>query len=439
MQKTFARFLYAAVILAAIGSLGSLSASAADGKAEWPNFRGPNHDGISAEKIQLTTWPKEGLKQLWLADLGMAYSSLAISGQKVYAMGSDNKDEIVYCLDAQTGKELWKYVIPNMPKDTCPGPRNTPAIDGGFVYAASMKGEVICLDAASGKETWKKDVKAELNLAMPHHMFCASPIVDGNLVLLNMGPGGVALDKKTGAIFWKDAQTQDKTSSYASPVPFTAVNKRYAAILTDMALIVVDTSTGKVSGTFNCPGSHGENSPDPVLVGDKIFLTTPSGTELLSFNGEKLQPVWWKSGMASRCTSPILIGDYVYGFSGNPDDPWAKPKKATTDLVCMAIKDGSVKWVQEGIAEGSLLGAGADGKLIILSRPGDLILAEASPEGFKEIARTKVLPDPDTKEIRGLHATYRKGSCWAMPVLCDGQLYVRNNAGALACYDLRGK
>ena len=434
------RMFRVAGIVSSATMLASTLAAAADAPKEWPNFRGPNHDGVSTEKGWLTDWPKEGLKQLWLVELGCSYGSVSVSDGKLYAMGSANsdKDEVFYCLDSETGKEVWKHPFPSMPRDSNPGPRSTPAVDGKFVYVATMNGQVCCLDTAAGQVVWNKDMKTDFNLGQPHHWFCGSPIVHGDLLLVNMGPAGVAFDKKTGNIAWNNTVPKS-LSAYASPVPFMLGSKACVAFLSDMALVVVDEANGQTNSVCGWPGSHGENSPDPLVIGKDLFQSTPQKCGLVNVAAPKATIVAGNRGpaMASRCTTPVLVGDYVYGFSGNPDDPWAKPKKATTDFVCLDPKDCSVKWTQEGIMEGSLLAA--DGKLIILDRSGVLILAEASPAGYKELARARALPESQKDAVRGLHATYRKGACWAMPVLCNGRIYVRNNTGTLVCLDLRGK
>jgi len=325
-----------------------------------------------------------------------------------------------------------------MPGDTNPGPRCTPCVDGKFVYVITMNGLVACLDATSGQVVWSKDVKTDSGLLMPHHSFSCSPIVHGDLLLVNMGPAGLAFDKKTGKIAWNN--TVPKTSSgYASPVPFTLGGKPCVALLTDMALVVVNEANGQTNSIYPWVGAHGENSPDPVIIGNNLFESTPGSCALLDMSapqGKLVAKDTKHTSIYSRCTSPVLIDGYIYGFSGNPDDPWFKGKPIT-EFMCVDPKDFSVKWTQDGIMEGSLVAA--DGKLIILDRSGMLILAEASPAAYKELGRVRVLPEPSKEEIKGLHHTYRRGACWTMPVLCNGRIYVQSNAGSLVCVDVRKK
>ncbi len=194
--------------------------------AEWPNWRGPNHNGISIEKGWLTDWPKEGLKKLWKAELGRGHSSVAVMAGKVYTMGRNAEQDTVLCLNAGTGATVWKHSYPAADSDYGGGPRATPAVDGKAVYTLSADGQAFCLDAVSGQVIWHKNLQKELNLVMPLHNFSSSPVLEKELLLANMGTSGLALDKKTGNVAWKSAGD----SSYSSPVPFTLAGKRRVAL-----------------------------------------------------------------------------------------------------------------------------------------------------------------------------------------------------------------
>lgn len=441
MKRTFGLFI-ATMRLILTGFFATTLSFAADvGKPPeksltgWPNWRGPDHNGMSTEKGWLTAWPKDGLKQLWSVELGSSYGSVSISDGKAYAMGSvSDKDEVVYCLDVETGKEVWRHVFPNMTKDTWPGPRSTPAVDGKFVYVITIKGEVCCLDALTGQVVWNKDMKTDFNLAMPHHLFSSSPITHGDLLLVNMGPAGVAFDKKTGNIVWNNIVPKS-LSVYASPVPFMQGNKACVAFLSDMALTVVNEANGQTISTCACVSAHNENSPDPVVIGDKLFQTTFFACTLLKADTPTASPVKMGGPMRSRFATPVLVGDYLYCFNGCLDDLTNTWKNS--GLICMDPKDCSIKWAQGGFSDGGLIAA--DGKLIILDRSGMLVLVDASPASYKELARVRAFPEPDKEGVKGLNRVYRRGNCFSMPVLCDGRIYVRNNTGVLACLDVRTK
>jgi len=385
--------------------------SAADA-AEWPNWRGPNHDGISTERGWLTAWPKEGPGQLWKAELGTGYSSVTVSAGKVYSMGAARGQDTVFCLNADTGEVVWKHSYPCAVQENYPGTRSTPTVDGTAVYTLSMDGQAFCLDALSGQVVWSRNLKKELGLDLPRHKFASSPIVEGELLLFNMGTDGLALDKKTGDPVWKSSGD----SSYASPVPFTLGGRRCAAIFAWSRLLVVESANGQKIASYDWVTEYHENVADPVVTGDKIFISSNygRGCALVRVGEGGAAAVWQNKNLSSYFASPVLVGDCIYGFHVSA---WMKD-----DLVCLSVKDGSVQWRQKNVTAGGLMAA--DGKLIVLSRTGELILVEASPAAYTEIARAKVLST---------------GECSTPPVLSGGRIYARNIKGTLVCLDVRGK
>ena len=414
-----------AVILPVLFSGMAFAADA--GKAtttDWPNFRGPNHDGISTEKV--AAWPKEGPKQLWKAELGPANSTASVLGGKVYAMGRDvkAKQDVVFCLNADNGAIVWKYPYEAVAGDYGGGPRATPAVDNTSVYTMSADGQVFCLDAASGKVTWSKNLLKEWNQKPQRHFLAGSPILEGNLVLLNIGETGTALDRKTGNVVWHSTSN----ASFSSTVPFNMGGKRVVAIFAATQLLIRDPANGQKIASYDWKSQDNDNDIDPIIMGDKIFVSAGyalekrPGSALLSLSGDKISQVWSK-GFRVDYASPVLVGDNLYAL--------VEASYQKDDLVCVSIKDGVEKWRQKEVGSGGLMAA--DGKLIILSRSGDLILAEASPAAYKELARTTMFPG----ETVGGKA--KPDICWAAPVLCNGRLYVRNEKGTLICLDVRGK
>ncbi len=378
---------------------------------EWPNWRGPNHNGISTEKGWLTDWPKEGLKELWKAELGLSHSSVAVMAGKVYTMGRDAEQDTVLGLNADTGATVWKHSYPAEESAYGGGPRATPAVDGKTVYTVSADGQAFCLDAVSGQVIWKKDLQKELNLVMPRQNFSTSPVLEGELLLLNMGTLGLALDKKTGRVVWKSGGD----SSYSSPVPFTLAGRRCVALFAASQLAVVELTNGRKIASFPWKTRDNANCADPLIVGDAIFISSSygCGCALIGVGGGNAA-VLWKKEFECHYASPVLVGDCLFALFGSG---WLR-----ADLVCVSAKDGSVRWRRKDVGSGGLVVA--DGKLIVLSRGGDLILAEASPTAYTEIARAKV---------------FSAGACWNSPVLCDGRIYARNEKGTLVCLDVRRK
>ncbi len=391
------------------GGLLALVLSRTPLAADWPNWRGPTHDGVSNEKGWLTTWPKQGPKQLWTAEVGPGHAGVAVRAAKVYVMGRDGRQDIVFCFNADTGATVWKHSYAAAESSYGRGPRATPAVDGKAVYTVSADGQVFCLDVAAGQVIWGRNLHKELNLAMPMHNFATAPILDGEALLLNMGASGLALDKKTGRVVWKSAGE----SSYSSPVPFTLAGRRCVALFAAGGLAVVDLAGGQTVALHAWKTLDNANCADPVIVGGAIFISSSygRGCALIDLSGGN-PTVRWKKGFECHFASPVLAGDYLYVLAGSG---WLR-----ANLVCVSTKDGSLRWKQKDVGCGGLVVV--DGKLLVLSRRGDLILAEASPAAYTEIGRTKV---------------FSKGDCWNGPVLSDGRVYIRNENGTLVCLDLR--
>jgi len=397
-----------ALTVSAVALVAEADHSAA---ADWPNWRGPTHDGVSSEKGWLTAWPKEGPKRLWTAEVGFGHAGAAVRAGKVFIMGRDGKQDIVFCFNADTGATVWKHSYPAEESSYGRGPRAAPAVDGKAVYTASADGQVFCLDVVSGHVIWQKDLHKELDLATPIQNFATAPILEGEVLLLNMGESGLALDKKTGGVIWKSAGE----SSYSSPVPFTWAGKRRVALFAAGGLAVVDLAGGRLIASYEWKTLQNANCADPVIVGDAIFISSGygRGCALIDLGGGK-PTVRWKKGYECHFGSPVLAGDCLYVLAGSG---WLR-----ADLVCVNAKDGALRWKEKDVGSGGLVVA--DWKLLILSRRGDLILAEASPAAYTEIRRAKV---------------FSKGDCWNGPVLSDGRVYVRNENGTLVCLDLRGR
>jgi outer membrane protein assembly factor BamB len=388
--------------------------------ADWLNWRGPNHDGVSQEK--LATWPAGGPKLLWKIETGPGHSNVAVRGDKVYTMGRSKHQDVIYCLSADTGETIWRHMYPAKEASYGVGPRATPAVDGKAVYTLSADGQVFCLDAASGEAIWKKDLVKELNVALPLWEFGCSPIVDDRMLLLNAGATGMALDKTTGSVVWRS----EGDASYSSAVPFRLGDRRCMALLAATQLVVADTSDGHPIATFEWKTRDNANCSDALIVGNKIFITSSygRGCALLSISGGKAALVW-KQKYECHYSSPVLVGDYIYALVGTG---WMK-----ADLACLSVADGSEKWQQKNVGSGGLIAAG--GRLLVLGRNGDLIMAEASPAKYTELARWK----PFSVEAADASESKKPPACWNSPVFCNGRIYARNEKGTLVCSDVRGR
>ena len=213
--------------------------------ADWPSFRGPTHDGKSAEAI---TWPKDGPKQLWKINVGIGHSAVSVVGDRAYTMGNTNDTDTVFSIDVATGKIVWTHSYPCNEKvgiKDYDGPFATPTVANGVVYTLSRKGDVFALDARDGKVIWARNIVQEDDVRPPGFGGLAgSPLILGDKLILNGSPGGMALDAKTGKTLWKSGTG---AGGHATPVPLQIGQKTHLAIHSPRALTIVDAADGKAS------------------------------------------------------------------------------------------------------------------------------------------------------------------------------------------------
>jgi outer membrane protein assembly factor BamB len=209
-------------VLLGVGLAAAFMFSCSGKAGDWPQWRGPNRDGISKEAGWLAKWPAEGPKKLWEAGVGVGYSSMSVSQGRVFTMGNVADTDAVSCFDAESGKLLWKHEYPCAAKDPngFHGTRCTPTVDGNRVYSLSRHGHFFCLDAATGKVIWSKDFKKDFGGVEPKWGFSGSPLIEKDWVLTEVSAKGasvVAFNKLTGAVVWKNG---DDRAGYASLIAF---------------------------------------------------------------------------------------------------------------------------------------------------------------------------------------------------------------------------
>jgi outer membrane protein assembly factor BamB len=381
---------------------------------DWPQWRGPDRDGISREKNLMLDWPANGLRLLWKKPAGEGYSSMAVASGRLYTMMQQGNEEAIVCLDAGTGEQVWRYGYPaRYVSDQGIGPRSTPSVDGSRVYAVGATGVLHCLDAATGNMIWQHDLLKEFQASNLQWGVSFSPLVEGNLVYTNPGgPRGksmAAFDKSDGRLVWTSG---DDIAGYSSPVAITAAGVRQILFFTGKALVSVNPEDGMIYWRVPWDTSYDANIATPIAIGDYVFISSGygKGCGLLKIvrRGEALaaQTVYNNNQMRNHFSSSVLYRDHLYGF----DD---------TMLVCMELRTGEVTWKERGFFKGSLLIA--DGRLIVLGEEnGKLALADATPEAYREKA-----------SFRAAH-----GRCWTVPVLAGGRLYLRDQEH-LICYEMR--
>jgi outer membrane protein assembly factor BamB len=381
------------------------SASAAD----WPQWRGLNRNGISSERVS-TNWPAAGPKVLWRAGVGTGFSSVSVSQGRAYTLGNTTNEDTIWCFDALSGKRFWRHSYPALlgPQYYEGGPGSTPTVDGNQVFTISKWGDVFCLDAAKGTVVWQHDLRKE-GLVPNRWGFAGSPLIWHGLVILNAGTAGTALDRATGRQVWCNGTN---AAGYASPTLFNAAGRDQVLIFAAKYLLGLDPQTGQELWRHFWETGWDTNNPDPYIWTNHVFISSfTRGCALLSLRQGKPEVIYDSKVLHNHLSPGVLLGDYLYAFSGEAH--------METDFRCISLPRGELKWARKDPAFGSIISA--DGRLIVLSEKGELLLADASPAGLKPLARAKVL----------------SGVCWTPPALANGRLYVRNAKGELLCLDLR--
>ncbi len=389
-----------------------LSVSSVVQADDWPNWSGAHYDGISRESGFADAWPEDGLPLEWTREIGTGFSSMSVSGERLFAMGHQEGTETVWCLDRQRGEVLWKHeypgeLIPNLHEG---GPCSTPTVDGDHVYTVGKEGQLFCLNKADGKVLWEKMLQQELGVSLPEWGFSSSPRILGNQLILEAGRV-VSFDKSSGEKIW---QTDVHEAGYGSAAVFQHSGKTLIATLDCDGLRIVDSVNGTQVAFTAWKSPYKTNATTPIIVDDQIFVSTgyKIGCGLFRLQGESLEPVYRNTEMRNHFNNSILLDGHLYGFDGDSH------LGRLVTLNCINFATGKLAWRQRGLGCGSLLIA--DGKLLVLTEDGTLVLAKASPDSYVELARTPFLD----------------GRCWTVPVLSNGRVYGRNADGKLVCVTL---
>ena len=410
--------IFKALALLLVAGLGSLAAD------DWPQWRGPNRDGISKETGLLKEWPANGPRLVWkAAGLGGGYSTVAVVGERIYTTGDRADANYLVALNRADGKILWSAKLGG--KAGAPGwggfagPRATPTVDGDLVFAVDQWGEMACFNAGDGKELWRKNFTTDFGGARPEWGFSESPLVDGDRVMVTPGgPKGaiVALDKKTGAMIWQSREFTD-AAHYSSLILVNWGGVRQVIQLTADSVAGVAVADGKLLWRAVRKGRTAV-IPTPIFDSGLVYVTSGYGVGCNLFKvteaGGKfsVEQLYENKVMQNHHGGAIKIGDYVYGHSDGRG--WT----------CQDFKTGEVKWQEKSkLGKGSLVFA--DGRFYLRQedKQGTVALIEASPEGYKELGRFDQ-PDRSSK------------NSWPHPVVAGGRLYLRDQ-DILLCYDVK--
>lgn len=402
---------------------------------DWPNFRGPNGDGIAAGEELLESWPDGGPEKLWsFSGAGLGYSGMSVAGGKLYTLGTRGDEVTVVCVDISSGSEVWSTGIGTDDQQGYNvgwghGPRSTPTVSGGKVYVLGPKGTLACLDAAEGGKVWSKNLVSDFGGKPGGWGFSESPFVDGDKVVV--GPGGsespvVALDKETGKTIWSASgfEVGGGKAEYATVVPVELNGKRQYLRLFNNQLVSLDSESGDLLWSTEWPGEKTPAViPTPIADGNEVLIASGYGvgSKLVSVDSSnQASNVWEEKTLKVKHGGMIKFGDHVYGSSEGEG------------LVCLEWKSGELAWNEKGQFFGNTDSITiADGMIYVLNdQSGTLTLVEASPDGFEQKGQFTMEPQSDQR--------HQKGKVWTYPLVVGGKLYLRDQE-IIHCYDIAAK
>jgi outer membrane protein assembly factor BamB len=404
---------------------------------DWPEFRGPNRNGICTETGLLQDWPKNGPPKVWSAkNLGLGYGTPSVASGKIFGLGTRGGKDGIWALKEADGSELW-FAPFDDPRKTNQnnGPSGTPTYHDGKVYAVSSNGKLICLEPEKGKLIWQVDYFNDFGGKVPGWGYTESVLVDGEKVICTPGSSDatvVALNKDSGKVIWESPLgAVGGGQGYCSPVKATVAGIDMYVILLgkEGGLVGVDVKTGKLLWRYTKSALGGTAQiPMPIVKDDLIWLSTSygGGSALLQLTPDgkdkmtvKELKTYKKPELNNHHGGMVLVGDYIYfGHDQNKGFP-----------VCVEFKTGAIKWGPETNAslvaggQGSAAVLFADNRLYFRYQNGTMVLIEPSPEGLKTVSSFK-LPEPSGKES------------WAHPVIANGKLYIRDQE-KLHCFNVR--
>ena len=417
------------LVPAGIGIL-SLAGLASD----WPQWRGPQRDGISRETGLLQEWPKEGPKLLWqLPNIGEGYATPAVVGARVYLLSNRGlENESIQALSVEDGKTLWSTRLGNVggpdQQPSYPMARSTPTVDGDRIYALGSDGDLASLETATGKLIWHKNLRTDFEGKPGKWAYAESPLIDGDVLVATPGGAGatlIALNKKTGAVIWKSAVPGGDAAAYCSAIAIEAAgHKQYVQFL-DKGVVGVDAKTGQFLWRYVKTSTGPANIPTPVEHDGYVYTANARrfGGGLVQLHatseGISAEEVYFERDAPNTLGGQILLDGYLYGTN---------PK----GMVAAEFVTGKIKWQDPSVGPGAVLYA--DGRFYVHGENGDVALVEATPEGYREKGR--FTPPAQPKHTKG--GGSRDEHAWAYPVVANGKLYIRD-LGVLWCFDIRNQ
>lgn len=393
---------------------------------DWPQWRGPQRNGVSQEKGLLKQWPEGGPKLLWQAKkIGSGYSTPAIVGDRIFVLSNEGVDnEFVQALNVSDGKQVWTTKIgkvgnPNQ-RPSYPAARSTPTVDGDSLYALGSDGDLVCMESSTGKIRWQKSVRKEFDGKPGTWAYSESPLVDGDVLVCT--PGGstatlVALKKASGDTIWKCAVPGGDEAAYSSAIIVATGGIKQYVQMVQKGLVGVDAKTGKLLWRYDRTAQKSPAViPTPVADDGRIYsAASRAGGGLVKLkvdNGAvEAEEVYFSAKLPAGIGGAVKVGDFLYGTTGQ-------------GLLCVEFATGNVKWEDRAIGAASI--CYADGRLYLHGENGDVALVEATPDAYREKGRFT----PPDQPNRG------PSKAWAYPVVANGRLYIRD-LDSLWCYEIK--
>jgi outer membrane protein assembly factor BamB len=382
---------------------------------DWPQWRGPNRDGRSAETGLVKDWPAGGPPLAWSATgAGEGYSSFSVAEGRLYTLGARGDTEYVIAFDAASGKRLWEAENGRrFENDRGSGPRATPTFDGDRLFAFGASGDLSALDAASGKRLWHVNVLSKFRGSNISWGLSESPLVLSDRILINAGGPIVALRKSDGSEIWKTDGRDN--AGYSSAILHELGGIREAIFFTHARVTGIDVNEGRRLWSYEAVANDVANIATPIVRGNRVFVSSDYGTgaallELTAADGGiRAKQVYFTRDMRNHHASSVLVGDHLYGFS-------------SAILTAMNFDTGQVAWRDRSVGKGSLVFA--DDRLYLFGENGTVGLAEANPTAYREHGRFQI----------------RTGNLptWSHPVVSGGKLFLRDQNSVYA-YDVRAK
>jgi outer membrane protein assembly factor BamB len=382
---------------------------------DWPQWRGPDRDGLSRETGLLPSWPSGGPPRVWKASgLGTGYSTVTVADGRIFTLGATRDLEYVLALDERTGKELWRTRIGGRYENSRgDGPRGAPTVDGARVYALGGNGDLACVEASTGKVVWHVNLLSRFSAGNISWGISESPLVLPDRVLVNAGGRGgslAALSKEDGSTLWA---TESDEAGYSSAVVADIRGVRQAVFFTGERVLGVRTDSGAVLWSYRRVSNRTANVATPIVRGNFVFVSSDYGTgcALLEIQGDEsgtsAREVYFHQDMKNHHASSVLVDDTLFGFS-------------SSILTALDFATGKVLWRDRSVGKGSLVVA--DGRLYLFGENGVVGLAEATRAGYRETGRFEL---------------QTSGSpTWSNPVVANAKLYLRDQ-DTLYCYDVK--